>query len=339
MSTGTQEVEAVEAANLPAIVRQTAEAKTKQPAEARAESIGKALDAAYQNASKLTLSADEAERLAADFPYEAFTLGAGGNVSLIYIEHAYLRERLNQVLGVGAATPIRRREWTEQFEYWKEIRDHKDGGEWHKAASVYVDLVLIIRGCFVSEAIGEAVYYFSNKDGCYSDALESAKSNAFRRCCKEFGVGLQAWKKGFSEKWKRDNPSGKARPESNGAKTRQEPTKPKTEPPAKTTANFELPADWPDTAIHDIKLWVDGFSSPLQFKKALDAFIAEPSLVGTPADWEPVIRHFAETYKAKYQTVGSAKLTSELKAALDKMEADKAEAAELDRAATEAAAT
>lgn len=313
-----------EAANLPAIVRQTAEADTKRPNEYRAESIGKALDAAYARASTLQLTPDEAERLSADFPDEAFRLGAGGNASLIYIEHAYLRQRLNDVLGVGAAVPVRRREWSEKFQYEKD-------GAWLDAAVVYVDLVLLVRGCVVGEAIGEAVFYFSNKDGCYSDALESAKSNALRRCCKEFGVGLQAWMKGWSEEWKRRNPSGKARTNGAPAKT--------TPPPTKETAKFELPADWPDTQIHDIKLWIDAFSNVAQFEAAMETFLNEHSIVNTPKDWEPILLHLAAAYKAKIRTKvpGVDEMNKVIKAALDKMEADKAEAAALDQEAAQVA--
>lgn len=171
------------------------------PAQARVEAVSEALKTAYANASKLTVSADEAKALAEDFPDDAFRLGAGGDINLIYIEHAYLRQRLNQVLGVGAAVPIRRREWAEEFTYWKD-------NQTKKGVRVYVDMVLLVRGCVVGEAIGDSVYYPDNAKTNYSDALESAKSNAFRRCCKEFGVGLQAWMKGWCEAWKGRQRSG-----------------------------------------------------------------------------------------------------------------------------------
>jgi len=168
------------------------------PAQARVEAVADALSAAYANASKLNLTPEEANALSEDFPDEAFRQGAGGDNELIYIEHAYLRQRLNKVLGVGAVVPIRRREWAEEFTYWKDNREKK-------AVKVYADVVLIARGCVVGEAIGDAVYYPDNAKSNYSDALESAKSNAFRRCCKEFGVGLQAWMKGWCEGWKERN--------------------------------------------------------------------------------------------------------------------------------------
>lgn len=171
------------------------------PQQARNESIATMLDAAYQRASTLQLTKEEAEALAADFPDEAFELGAGGDKSLLYLSHVYIRQRLNQVLGVGAAVPVRRREWSEEFTYFK------DRQEKH-AARVYVEMVLIVRGCVVGEAIADAIYYKDNAKDSYADTLEKAKSNAFRRCAKEFGVGLQPWMKGFCEAWRQRNHGG-----------------------------------------------------------------------------------------------------------------------------------
>lgn len=171
------------------------------PGQARIEAVAASLAKAYENASLLKLTPDEAKALSEDFPDDAFSLGAGGDPNLVYIEHAYLRQRLNNVLGVGAAIPIRRREWAEDGWYYKD-------GKRLPLVRVYVDLVLMVRGAVVGEAIGDAVYYPSNPKTNYSDALESAKSNAFRRCCKEFGVGLQAWMRGWCDGWKQRN-SGK----------------------------------------------------------------------------------------------------------------------------------
>lgn len=179
----------------------TSTAREITPAEARNSSVAAVLDLAYRNASNLKLTPEESQALAADFPDDAFRLGAGGDDNLLYLEHAYLRRRLNDVLGIGAATPIRRREWAEEFTYFKDRQEKK-------GVRVYVDLILLVRGCVVGEAIGDAVYYPDNAKQNYSDALESAKSNAFRRCCKEFGVGLQPWTKGYCEGWKQRNRNG-----------------------------------------------------------------------------------------------------------------------------------
>lgn len=172
-----------------------AQEPTVTAAQARVEAVAETLKAAYVAASTLKLTPEEASALSEDFPDDAFSLGAGGDPNLIYISHAHLRQRLNKVLGIGAAVPIRRREWAEEFKYWK------DGAN-KTGVRVYVDMVLLVRGCVVGEAIGDAVYYPDNAKTNYSDALESAKSAAFRRCAKEFGVGLQAWMKEWVVGWK-----------------------------------------------------------------------------------------------------------------------------------------
>lgn len=187
-------------------------AEPVNPTEARNRAVAELLSPAYARASTLELTDAESKGLAAPFPDEAFRLGAGGNPDLLYIEHAYLRERLNNVLGIGAAVPVRRREWSEKFSY--EFFDkYKKQKVTKEAVRVYVDSVLLVRGCVVGEAVGDATYYLSNDASNFSDALESAKSNAFRRCCKEFGVGLQVWKKGFVEGWKHRASNPGERPE------------------------------------------------------------------------------------------------------------------------------
>lgn len=216
---------------------QLRELHTKEvtPAQARVEAVADALKLAYANASKLTLTPEEAKALSEDFPDEAFREGAGGDNNLIYIEHAYLRQRLNNVLGVGAVVPIRRREWAEEFTYWKDNREKK-------AVKVYADVVLLARGCVVGEAIGDAVYYPDNAKSNYSDALESAKSNAFRRCCKEFGVGLQAWMKGWCEEWKQRNRSPAPQGRSGGSQS-QAPSRPTAPTPQRETQPAAKTAD------------------------------------------------------------------------------------------------
>lgn len=165
------------------------------PTEARAHAIADTLTAAYAKASKIKLTKEESEKLVAPFPDAAFRRGAGGDDDLIYIEHAYLRQRIDETIGIGQSAAVRRREWSEHFTYEKY-------GKKAEGVRVYVDLVMVIRGCFVSEAIGDGTYYPANAKTTFSDAVESAESNAYRRCCKKFGIGLQAWMKGWQDQWK-----------------------------------------------------------------------------------------------------------------------------------------
>lgn len=213
----------------------------KRAEDHRTDAVAHLLASAYDKASTLQLSKEEAQALAEDFPDDAFRLGAGGKPDLLYIEHAFLRERMNLVLGVGAAVPVVRRVWTEEYEYTDKYKKKQT------AVRIYVESVLLVRGCVVGEAIGDGVYYKSNGANTYSDAIESAKSNALRRCCKEFGVGLQVWKKGFVEGWKSRH--GGRRPQS------APPAKPA--PPAKAAEKptVELPPAPRLTADTDLGAW------------------------------------------------------------------------------------
>src|SRR6185503_14053982 len=108
------------------------------------------------------------------------------------IEHASLRERLNAVFGPGQWSIIPRNRWNEEYK--------TSTGK--AAVRVYVEAMLLVRGCFVAEAVGDMSYFLANDKTNYGDAVEGAKSAALRRCAKELGIGLQAWKKDFCEGWK-----------------------------------------------------------------------------------------------------------------------------------------
>jgi hypothetical protein len=161
------------------------------PAQAKVDAIASLTMTAYAKAATLALTDTEIAELGADFPDEAFKPGASGKEHLIYIEHAFLRERLNKVFRPGQWSIIPRNRWAEPF-------TTKSGTE---GSRVYVEAMLVIRGAFVSEAIGEMEYYPSNAAQNYGDAVEGAKTAALRRCCKELGVGLQSWKKDFQDGW------------------------------------------------------------------------------------------------------------------------------------------
>lgn len=164
---------------------------TPAPLQARNEAIANLTASAYARASQLSLTPEEIKALQADFPDDAFQPGAAGNSQLIYVEHAFLRDRLNQVVGLGQWAIIPRRSWSEDFK----TATGKDG------IHVYVEAMLMVRGCFVGEAIGNMDYYPRNEATNYGDAYEGAKTAAFRRCAKELGIGLQAWKKDWCQGW------------------------------------------------------------------------------------------------------------------------------------------
>ncbi len=54
------------------------------------------------------------------------------------------------------------------------------------------EYALFCRGRFISQSVGEHVYYAKN-DLNIGKALESAKSNALMRCCKDLGIASELW--------------------------------------------------------------------------------------------------------------------------------------------------
>ena len=147
----------------------------------RTQHVGDLLSKAYQKASLLKLKREEWVLLTEEFPDEAIEVRTEYKRELIYISHADLRERFLKVFHPGEMALIRT----------GEPMLRPDTNE------VVVTLVMLIRGHFVAEATGRARYFPNNAAGSYADSVESAKSDAFRKCAKEFGVGLQAWRKSF----------------------------------------------------------------------------------------------------------------------------------------------
>ena len=54
------------------------------------------------------------------------------------------------------------------------------------------EYALYCLGRFVSQAMGEHSYY-TRSSLSYGRAVESAKSNALMRCCKDLGVASELW--------------------------------------------------------------------------------------------------------------------------------------------------
>lgn len=172
------------------------EVASMTPAQSRVNAVSNVLQKAYERAGTLELSPEQSAALMAPFPDEAFQRGAGGNAQLIYIEHAHLRDRLNSVLGLGQWAIVRMRpHWAEEFEFYSKTKSAT-----HKGTRIFAECALIVKGCFVAEAIG-SMDYFPNQATNFADAAKGAVTSAFRRCASDFGVGLQAWKKDFCTGW------------------------------------------------------------------------------------------------------------------------------------------
>src|ERR1035437_7396338 len=69
--------------------------------QAKIDAIADLTHSAYQKAATLKITAEESDTLRKDFPDEAFKPGAAGKENLIYIEHAFLRDRFTEVFGMG----------------------------------------------------------------------------------------------------------------------------------------------------------------------------------------------------------------------------------------------
>lgn len=166
-------------------------------ANAPTPAIQQLLDAALLKSSTLQLTPDEAKKLTADFGDECFRRGANGDTNLIYLEHKFLQDRLNEVIGIGQYRKVIIKDWNEGFQV-----PAKAGKPAYQATRIYIKMALLVRGCLVGEGIGEAEYYPTNASGSYGKSFESAKTAAFRLCLKEFGIGLQPYSKDFCDGWK-----------------------------------------------------------------------------------------------------------------------------------------
>jgi Mitochondrial genome maintenance MGM101 len=142
----------------------------------------------YANASQLQLSESEMKALSAPFEDLEYEITPQG---FIYLPQSISLQRLNTVLGVGRWGLILINTGSQQM---------KEG-----LVKVFYDGALIIRGCFVSRAAGEASYSSNNNNQSYASALEAAKSDCRQRCCKDLGIANDAWNPTFTRRWQKEH--------------------------------------------------------------------------------------------------------------------------------------
>lgn len=171
-------------------------AGTMTPAQARVDAVAALTSVALSKAATLQLTQEETDKLTAEFPDSDFLTGAAGKENLLYIQHSALRDRMNRSLGLGQWALVVRESWNEDFE-----TRGSQGKPPQKGVRVYVRAMMLVRGCYVAEAVGDMDYFPGNAAQNYGDAFEGSKTAAFRRCAKEFGVGIQAWDKHWCEGW------------------------------------------------------------------------------------------------------------------------------------------
>eukprot|EP01104_Vermistella_antarctica_P001390 TRINITY_DN11434_c0_g1_i1.p2 TRINITY_DN11434_c0_g1~~TRINITY_DN11434_c0_g1_i1.p2 ORF type:complete len:295 (-),score=61.04 TRINITY_DN11434_c0_g1_i1:505-1353(-) len=63
------------------------------------------------------------------------------------------------------------------------------------------EFALFAHGRFVSQAIGEQVFY-TGSNMTEGSAVEAARSNSLVRCCKDLGIGSDMWEPTFQREWK-----------------------------------------------------------------------------------------------------------------------------------------
>lgn len=147
----------------------------------RAAEINAALLPAYANASKLKMSKAEIKKLTKAFQQEQIEIRPDG---AIFIPHIFISQRLNEVFAPGGWSLICREHYLEE-----------------DACEIQAEYILIVRGCFIGEEVGEQA--FNQVSDKYSDALACIAAKALRRICGlKFSCGNQLWQPVFVEKWK-----------------------------------------------------------------------------------------------------------------------------------------
>lgn len=128
------------------------------------------------------LTAKETRGLMADFRTDKINIKPTGEV---FISHIHLRVRLSTVLGVGSWGMQPKGKPTPMHDEW-----------------IVMPWELKIRGYSLSWTWGGARYRAANKRQSWSDALETTKSNALMRLCKDIPLGGQVWDDRHNDRFK-----------------------------------------------------------------------------------------------------------------------------------------
>jgi hypothetical protein len=112
----------------------------------------------------------------------------------VYMSHAKLRQRLNEAFRPGGWA-IRRLSSIDVAVATEAQADRAT--EFVMSA----EFALYAGGRFLSAARGEQKYQ-DNGEMTYGDAAEGMKSNAISRCCKDLGIALDLWDRGYADAWR-----------------------------------------------------------------------------------------------------------------------------------------
>lgn len=137
----------------------------------------------YSTASTLQLTKEESTALILAFDDSIVEIRPDGH---IYIPQSYYRNRLNEVVGIGQWGLIPKGQHQEV-----------NGGK----TKLFLNGVLMIRNCFVSEAVGEAELFGDNPNQSIASCWESAKSDCITRCCKDLSIAKQIYEPAYVRLW------------------------------------------------------------------------------------------------------------------------------------------
>lgn len=108
---------------------------------------------------------------------------------IVYLPGVFYRQRLIQAFGPGGWALAPR----------APVRTRDQGG----GTLVIYAGALFAHGRFVSEAMGQCVYWPKNAGMTYADAAEGAKTDCITRCCKDLGIAHELWDPGWRGEWQR----------------------------------------------------------------------------------------------------------------------------------------
>lgn len=158
--------------------------------------------AIYTGASTLQLKDEEQDKLLASFDDKEIEIRPDG---LIYLPQAFWRKRLNTTFGIGQ---------------WCLVVKGNTKDPDPTRDKLYLQGILMVRGCYVSEAVGEAELHSDNKNQTWASVWESAKSDCITRCCKDLGIASELWQPQFISRWIKENAIMIWRVDDKGRKTK-----------------------------------------------------------------------------------------------------------------------
>lgn len=138
-----------------------------------------AIATAMTRVTDLDIDDSECKALMANFQDAEVEILPQGHV---YIPHILIRNRLNEVLGIGQWALI--------------LRDYKIDDK-----VLLAEYVLVVRGAYVGQTIIQSVYY-KNGQTTLADKLEGMEGDAIRRlAAKKLSCGTQVWDHNYQREW------------------------------------------------------------------------------------------------------------------------------------------